>query len=89
MLWYLKVAMIPALTGLVYGQGRRGLKVHLGGPPKFGNRAPGRVPSQPRPNGPNGSAIAQNHQGPPKLGCPTGLGTTAAMGCHRGSSIFR
>ncbi len=49
------VAMIRASTGLSYGQGRRG-GAHLGGPLKFGNRAPRRVRSQ---------AFAQKHQGPP------------------------
>ena len=36
-----------------------GVFVHLGGPTKFGNRAPRRVRSQ---------AIAQTHQGPPNVG---------------------
>ncbi len=45
-------------TGLVDGQGRRGVSVHLGGPPNFGQDAPRRI---------RGQAIAQNHQGPLNL----------------------
>ncbi len=38
--------MIRASAGQGYSQGRRGVSVHLGGPPKFGNRAPRRIRSQ-------------------------------------------
>ncbi len=47
--------MIRASVGRGYSQGRRGVIIHLGGPPNFGNRARRGIRSQ---------ATALTHQGP-------------------------
>ncbi len=46
-----------------------GVFVHLGGPPNFGQDAPGRI---------CGQATAQKHQGPQERWDAAGPGTTAA-----------
>ncbi len=60
--------------------GSSGMGEFLGGPPNFGQGAPGRI---------RGQATALKHQGPRNREEPQGLGTTTARGLYLGGSIFQ